>query len=40
MAAFEGAVRSGDQVMAGNLRDIEVGFVVEVSIVKDPVVAF
>ena len=40
MAALEGAVGGGDQVMAGNLRDIEVGLAVKLPIVKGPVFGF
>ena len=40
MAALEGAVSGRNQVMAGNLGDVEVGLVVKLPIVKGPVIGF
>ena len=37
MAAFKGTVGSGDQIITGKFRDIETSFVIELSIVKGPV---
>ena len=40
MATLEGVVSSRDQVMAGNLGNVEAGLVVKLPIVKGPVFGF
>ena len=40
MAAFKGAVSGSNQIVAGQLRDIEMSFVIESSIIKGPILHF
>ena len=39
MAAFKGAVGSSDQIMVGQFGDIEMSFVIELSVVKGPILS-